>query len=285
MSENKVVMACVDGATLSEAVCDYGARIAKTLNIPLKLLNTIEHDSKRATTDLSGNIGLGTSEELLDEIAKEEAQRSKEDIKKGKALLQKLRERAKKRGAPEVIISQRHGTLSENLKDLEGIIRILIIGIRGSEHPGSDSFGSQIEEILRSLHTPTFLINREFREPKNIMIAYDGRENAKKALDMVAKTPVFEQVTRHLVHAAKDTQKAKALLEEASSELERAGMEIETEALSGDPLKELVAYQERKDIDITAMGAFSHNLLKSRIFGSFTAKMLSATKSPLLLLR
>ena len=38
-------------------------------------------------------------------------------------------------------------------------------------------------------------------------------------------------------------------------------------------------------IDLTIMGAFSHNRFRDFLLGSFTAKMLAATNRPLLLLR
>ena len=39
---NKVLV-CLDGSEFSKAVCDYGIFIAKNLNLPLVLLNVIEH--------------------------------------------------------------------------------------------------------------------------------------------------------------------------------------------------------------------------------------------------
>ena len=43
--------------------------------------------------------------------------------------------------------------------------------------------------------------------------------------------------------------------------------------------------QIENDIELTLMGAFSHNRFRDLLLGSFTAKMLAATNRPLLLLR
>ncbi len=46
-----------------------------------------------------------------------------------------------------------------------------------------------------------------------------------------------------------------------------------------------VVDQESQNIQMIAMGAFSHNRLRDKLFGSFTAKMIAGAKVPLLLLR
>lgn len=79
------VLACIDGSTLSEAVCDYAAWIAQRVDAPLKLLHVIDHHPETAATlDLSGNIGLGSREQLLEQLTAVEQQRSKLRLQQGK---------------------------------------------------------------------------------------------------------------------------------------------------------------------------------------------------------
>ncbi len=47
----------------------------------------------------------------------------------------------------------------------------------------------------------------------------------------------------------------------------------------------LASYQAKEGIDLTVMGAYSHHRIRDVLLGSFTAKMLSKTQKPLLLLR
>lgn len=86
---NKVLV-CLDGSEFSKAVCDYGIFIAKNLNLPLVLLNVIEHSKISNIVDFSGNIGLGEKDELLEILIDEDAKRSQEQISKGKAILKQL---------------------------------------------------------------------------------------------------------------------------------------------------------------------------------------------------
>ena len=78
---NKVLV-CLDGSELSKAVCDYGIFIAKNLNLPLVLLNVIEHSKISNIVDFSGNIGLGEKDELLEMLVDEDAKRSQEQKEK-----------------------------------------------------------------------------------------------------------------------------------------------------------------------------------------------------------
>lgn len=285
MTEQKdpVVLSCIDGSRFSGAVCDYAAWIANRASAPIKLLHNIERVSTPAVADLSGSIGLGSQEELLEELTSLEQQRSKLLLEQGRQMLEGARERALKAGAERVVTCQRHGSLIESLVELEDHIRVLVLGIRGEEHAESNKgLGAQLESIVRSLHKPILVVNREFKTPRSIMLAYDGSESARKALDMVATSPVFKQVTCHLVYVGDG---AESVLAEGAEALGHGGISVISANLQGKTVESLIAYQQEHDIDLTVMGAFSHNKLRDLLLGSVTAKMLLGTNQPLLLLR
>ncbi|MGJ0310713.1 universal stress protein [Aliarcobacter cryaerophilus] len=50
-------------------------------------------------------------------------------------------------------------------------------------------------------------------------------------------------------------------------------------------IEALLQYQKENNLNIIAMGAYSHNRFRSAIFGSFTTKMLLNSQVPLLLFR
>jgi nucleotide-binding universal stress UspA family protein len=55
--------------------------------------------------------------------------------------------------------------------------------------------------------------------------------------------------------------------------------------LKGDTIEQLTSYQKENQIDITAMGAFSHGKLHGFFFGSFTTKMIQQSDCNFLLIR
>lgn len=277
------VLCCIDGSSVTTAVCDYAGWIAKTIDAPLRVLHTIEHEKHPVVSDYSGAIGLGSSEELLNELAEVEKSHSRLQIKKGELMLKASKERILASGIERVDVRQRHGSLSESLIELEDHIKFLVVGIRGEEHDDSDGgIGRQLETVIRSLHKPILVVNKEFTEPKTIMFACDGSDVCKNALNMIATNSLFKNLHCHVVHVGEN---GAHLLEGASAMLREAGNPVTVAQLSGHAEEVLPEYQRDNQIDLTVMGAFSHNRLRGFLLGSFTANMLKATRRPLLLLR
>ncbi|MCO1333645.1 universal stress protein [Microbulbifer sp. OS29] len=280
-----LVLSCIDGSQYTGAVCDYAAWMAVNLSAPLKLLHNIERSDVPAVTDFTGSIGLGSQEELLEELTALEQQRARLMVQQGKLMLQAARSRAEGAGVQEILICQRHDTLNESVVELEDSIRALVLGIRGEEHGDSErGLGAHLEIVVRSLHKPILVVNRDFQPPSTIMLAYDGSEAACKALTLVAESPLFRKLSCHLVHVG-SAQAAEKLLAEGRAKLEAVGMVVTATNLTGNTVEALVAYQTEHQIDLTVMGAFSHNRLRDLFMGSITAKMLLKTRQPLLLLR
>ncbi|MBD3830194.1 MAG: universal stress protein [Arcobacter sp.] len=278
---NKVLV-CLDGSNLSKAVCDYGIDIAKKLNLPLVLLNVIEHSHISKKVNLSGNIGLGSKDDLLDELANEEMNESKQLIAKGKAVLKEMEEYVKSQNLTNYTTLQKHGTLYETLDELSSDLRIAVIGLKGENNT---NIGSHIEELLRTLNIPILLVNKEFTPIESILMAYDGSEYANKAIKIAKQNPIFPKVIRHIVNVNKDTNVSNQLLNEAKQMFANANIDVETKSLSGDSVEAILQYQKENNLNIIAMGAYSHNRFRSAIFGSFTTKMLLNSKVPLLLFR
>ena len=282
----QLVLACIDGSVISSAVCDYAAWIAQRVDAPLKLMHNIEHQETPVTADLTGNIGLGSQEHLLEDLTQLEQQRSKLLMQQGKLILQAAKERTQQAGIAEPITAQRHGSVTESLIDLEDNIRVLVLGVRGEDHEKQqEKIGSHLEMMVRAIHRPILVVNAEFKAPETIMLAYDGSVAADKAVEMVAKSPLYKGLTCHLVCVNKNTANAASLLQQASEKLKASDITLITASLSGKADLELCAYQEKHAIDLTIMGAFSHTRLREMLLGSFTVKMLVNTKRPLLLLR
>jgi len=281
------VLACIDGSSLTEAVCDYAAWIAQRVEAPLKLLHTINHHPEAAPiSDLSGNIGLGSQEHLLEELISVEQQRSKLLLQQGKLILNAAKDRVMQAGIADPITNQRHGSLVESLIALEDDIRVLVIGLRGKVHENQpDKIGAKLESIIRSLHKPILVVNDAFKAPQRIMIAYDGSKAAEKAVDMVATSLLYKGLTCHLVCVSKDDN-AGTVLEIAANKLSHIdGIELIVKKLKGKADQVLCEYQASHDIDLIVMGAFSHTRIHDLLLGSFTAKMLTHTQKPVLLLR
>lgn len=283
----KTVLACIDGSTFSEAVVDYAAWVSRTVENPLKLLHNIEHRQAPLISDLSGNIGLGSREALLEELIELEAKSNKILLEQGKLMLEQARDRATEQGAFDPTALQCHGSLAESLIDMEEEIRVLVMGIRGEDHENKhNQIGAQLETVIRNMHRPVLVVNRSFSAPpQRIMLAYDGSDAARKGLEMVATSPLYQGMHCHLVHVSKDAKATADVLTDAVQRLQAAGLMVETANLQGGVETALLDYQSQHNIDMTVMGAFGHSRLRELLFGSVTVKMLCSSQVPLLLLR
>lgn len=280
------VMACIDNSQSSLAVCDYAAWASQRLSAPLTLLHVLDKEKYPASADLSGNIGLGSREHLLEELATLDAQRAKLALEQGQHMLEKARERTVISGAVAPDLKQRHGHLVESLSDLQEDIRLLIIGRVGEDSaPNAHSLGSQIEAVVRTIHRPTLIATSHFKKIEKVMLAFDGSPTAHKIVQMLAESPLCKDLPIHIVMVGAYSQDNQKELEKARSTLALSGLRVQAEIRSGEVESVLHGYQDEHAIDLLVMGAYGHSRIRQFLVGSTTTTMLRTATVPILLLR
>lgn len=280
------VIACIDGSTSSPALCDYAAWASLRLGAPLTFLHVLDQRQYPTRTDLSGNIGLGSREHLLEELAALDQQRSKLALEEGRIMLAAAKERALADGVANPESRQRHGDLLDSLRELEGQTRLLVIGKGGEAHGGSGRHvGSHVETVVRTLHRPILVTPTTFKAPESLMLAFDGSATTRKGVDMLAASPLFKGLPIHLVTVGSDTADTRAQLDSARTVLQAAGFAVSTAVRAGEVEPSLHAYQAEHTIDLVVMGAYGHSRIRQFLVGSTTANMLATSVTPLLLLR
>jgi len=282
----KRVLACIDGSCYSPAVCDAAAWAALRLEAPLTFLHVLHKEQSAVPADLSGSIGLGARESLLEELAALDEKRGKLSRERGKQMLDAAKLRASTAGVTDPDGLQRHGGLVETLSEQEDRIRLLVLGKRGeAAQVAAEHLGSHLERVIRALQRPILVTNSEWRPPQRIMLAFDGSPTARKALEMVAGSPLFRGLPCHLVMVGADTPEARAEQARARQILEMAGVDAPATILPGEAETVLSRYQEEHAIDLMIMGAYGHSRIRQLLIGSTTTAMLRKSAIPLLLLR
>ena len=281
------ILACIDGSELGNAVVEQAIWLTKNSQSPIKFLHTIEHSHRTEHAHHEGNLTPNMKEHLLDELSDEERLESKQLITEGKVILDNARQKSEQAGLTDIVAKQRHGSLPEALSDLESQIAMVVLGSKGEDHDGNKKgLGSQLEEAIRAIHTPVFIVKGTFAEPKKLMFAYNGSPTSRKALEFIKRgTFCTQELEVHVVSVQKDIAEAQALIDDAKVVLAEGNINVTTKALSGEGVAELTAYQQQNNIDITAMGAFSHGKVHGFFFGSFTTEMLLESNSQFLLIR
>ncbi len=280
------VMACIDGSPQAAAVCDCSAWASKRLDAPLTLLHVLDRQQYPVSGDLSGIIGLGSREFLLQELATLDEKRAKLALEEGRMMLDSARQRAISAGVAQPECRQRHGDLVESLRDLQDETRLLVIGRQGEDSGDAiQHIGSQLENVIRTMQRPILVAPGDFSAPQSVMLAFDGSATSRKGVEMLAGSPLFKGMPIHLVMVAADTADNQALLENARGVLTTAGFNVEIAIRAGEVEPTLHAYQAEHGIDLLVMGAYGHSRIRQFFVGSTTTNMIRTTSTPLLLLR
>ncbi|OGU19951.1 MAG: universal stress protein UspA [Hydrogenophilales bacterium RIFOXYD1_FULL_62_11] len=281
------VIACIDGSSITLAVCDYAAWASRQMDAPLDFLHVLGKSEYPIPVDLSGNIGLGSREHLLQELAELDEKRSKVALEQGRIMLDAAKARALDDGVTSPITSrQRHGELVDTLIEFESDIRLLVMGRQGEQGDSAgEHIGSHLENVVRTLHRPILVIPADYTEPRSILVAFDGSATTRKAVEMVAASPLFRGLPCHVVMVGADKAESRAQLDWARTTLEQADFEVTASLRSGQIEEVLCGYREEHAIDLIVMGAYGHSRIREFLVGSTTTHLLRKSTVPLLLLR
>lgn len=280
------IVACIDGSRAAPAVCDYAGWVSQHTGVPVMLLHVLDQERYPVAPDLAGNIGLGSREHLLEELAELDEQRSKLALEHGHHLLEQAEQRVAESGIADVLKRQRHGDLTESLLTLEDQTRILVMGLHGESSSDREvHIGSQLETVIRSMNRPVMLVPDEFTPPKSAMLAFDGSKTAFRSIELLAASPVIRGMPLHIVMVGPDTADRWEQLKRAQSMLADQGGEIQLAIRAGDVEPTLHAYQQEHDIDLLVMGAYGHSRIRQFLVGSTTTTMLKTAQKPLVILR
>ena len=283
------VLACIDESPYAGAVCDYAAWSAARMGAPLSLLHVLDvHPlgAASAPRNLTGTIGFDAQEQLLEELAELDAQRSRLEMERGRHILDAARVRAEPQVGGPVEIRQRHGELVDAAMALEGEIRMLVLGKRGTKSASAHGhLGGNLERVIQTLSVPILVAQQEFSPPERIMLAFDGSATARKGVQMVAASPLFAGIPCHLVHAGADLPETRQALGEAAALLQAAGFQAPTAIVPGAPADVLPRYQEQEGIDLLVMGAYGHSRIRRLFVGSTTRDMLRGCTVSVMVLR
>lgn len=276
----KNIIACIDGAESIAPICEASVWVANKVVAPLVFFHALDHSTRPVVSELSGQIGLGSQEELLEELAELDEARSKIMLKHGNKLLEEALGWAVSQDVKKVSKLQRHGNVLEGLLDLEEQLRVLVIGKQG----GSHSVGSPLETVIRSIAAHILVVCEGFKVPNSYLIAFDGSPISEKLIDKAIRTPLLKGLDCHLV-MIDDGRNKNSAFEKAKIQLEESGIKVKSALLTGAVDIALLDYQRQHDIGMMVMGAYGHSQLRQFFVGSNTTKVLSNSYVPLLLIR
>lgn len=280
------IIALVDGSIYSESVCHHAAWIAKRTDAPVELIHVLGRRENTANTDLSGAIRLGARSALLEELADLDAQRAKLISHRGRAVLEDARAIVDQDGVTEITTRLRHGDVVEAIAEIEQDARVILIGKRGEASDfAKGHLGSNLERIVRAAHRPVFVASRAFNPIETVLVAYDGGTSSMKAVDHIARSPLFADLKVTVVTVGNETADTKKGLADAKALLGAAGIDADTRIIQGQPETALGELVDAEGFGMVVMGAYGHSRIRSLVIGSTTTEMVRSCKVPVVLMR
>ena len=278
------VLAAIDESAYTDSVCSHAVWAAQRLGAPLEFVHVLGRQEQTPRIDLSGNLGLGEREQLLEELSDLDERRGKLAQERGRLLLQHARGRATEAGVADADTRMRHGALVDNLVEVESDVRLFVVGKRGGHADvAKGHLGSQLERVVRGVHRPLLVASRDFRTIARVLIAFDGSATTRKCVEMVAASPLCRGLDAHVVMAG--DQQRPADLEWAAGVLGAAGFDPTVRFVQGEPEEVISGYVASESVDLLVMGAYGHSRIRQLIVGSTTTAMLRNCRIPVLLLR
>ena len=129
---------------------------------------------------------------------------------------------------------------------------------------------------------------------KRIVIATDGSESAREALELGLDLASEQAARAFVVHVAPRvdalpyasfTVVTPTIPHEFSEHDRKPLLEIETELLQGNPADEIVAFADTIDADLIVVGSRGHGAVASALIGSVSRAVLHESRRPVLIAR
>ncbi|MEO1395076.1 MAG: universal stress protein [Cyanobacteria bacterium J06634_5] len=295
----KTILLCSDGSAFAEGIYQYGAWFARKFQAQAKVLfvNDIRAQKVVSTGNFSGSIGLGASEQLLNDLVSLEHERAKLNNQRSRLILRNAGEMLKAEGVSDVELLNPTGFLVDCFHDYEAEADMVVLGKRGEAAEfASDHLGANIDRIVRSSSKPCLVTPQTFFPIERLLFAYDGSPTGQRVLSfLIDNAEGLKDIEIHLLTVVKSegddkrvsSREAKLTqaFTQAQDQLQQAGLNLTASSLTGDPEKAIGHYIEQNKISLLLMGAYGHRRIRHLVIGSTTVQLLRSSKIPVLLFR
>jgi nucleotide-binding universal stress UspA family protein len=281
------ILACIDGSTYAQSVCDHAAWAAGRTAASIDLLHVLgRRDTASASVDLSGSLDADARETLLADLAALDQQKAKLAQQRGRLILDGAQARLKEATLSEVTAKLRHGDVVEAVEELEADASLIVMGKRGEAADFATlHLGSNLERVARATKRPLLVASRAFRPIGRFLIAFDGGQSIAKAIQHMVVDRLLRGLECRLLMVGSVTPERRKRLLDAATTLRNAGYPIEARIEPGQPDEVIAREVEVSQFDLLVMGAYGHSRIRSLIIGSTTTQMIRSCRVPVLLFR
>ncbi len=175
------------------------------------------------------------------------------------------------------------GSVTRSICQLARTVDLIVLSrIEKNMHRGLLMNCCLLENVLRWASRPVMVASPQSREIRQILVAYDGREGASKALATAARFAAGWGLPLTVVTVAERKVGPEDLLE-AQSYLGPYGLDVRPLLLEGNPGDEILRAAAKQDADLIVMGTYCHGRAQQLIFGGTLWQVLKKADRPVLI--
>ncbi|APF36479.1 universal stress protein [Chelatococcus daeguensis] len=280
------LLALIDASVYAQSVCDHAAWAAARLDASVEVLHVLgRRDTSSIPADYTGSLSADARDTLLAELAALDEEKARLAQKRGRLVLDEAKARLAAAGI-DAVTSLRLGDLTETVAEREVDAELVVIGKRGEAADFAKlHLGSNLERVVRASRRPVLVAARAFRPIERVLVAFDGGASALKAVDHIARSPMFAGLSCRLLMVGAETSDARKKLDGAVAQLAAAGYVPKADLVPGQPEQVIAQSVEREGIDLLVMGAYGHSRIRNLIVGSTTVEMVRSCKIPIMMFR
>lgn len=276
----KSILIPTDGSAGSQTALDFGIYFASLFRAEITGLYVIDIRALEGPflSDISGSLGFTPFQNYFPKF-----QKILED--RGNVILDDFKNRCSEKSF-QPKLKRMSGVIANVIADEAKRVDLVVIAQRGEHEQWSTGLlGSTTDSVVRKSPRPVLVTPNEFREVKNVLVAYDGSTEANRALKTACEHFADKDIQFRVVCVTSDEVKYNKLSGEVDEFVSPYKLTYEIQNLKGDAAKEILNYSDQADTDLIIMGAFSHSRLRDLILGGTTAFIIRNASIPVLLER
>ncbi|GAB4376305.1 MAG: universal stress protein [Calditrichia bacterium] len=277
----KSILLAVDGSAFTEPVLQYGLTFAKKFNAHLRILTVIDV----RIFEWAVAIGVEGFAPIIPSTTYQEESQNLLD-QKAEEVLKKTEKILGKENVP-FTLEKESGNPVDVICEKARLVDLLILGARGEFARWSDKMlGATVEAISRLSIKPLFITPKKYIELKKLLVAYDGSENASKALTLAAHFASVLKLPLTILNVNNSDEEAHRIIHEAREYLSAHDIpELNERIVAGDAAEKIVEVAHNEGFDLIIMGSYGHSRIREAILGSQTVQVMRKANVPILMAR
>ena len=169
-------------------------------------------------------------------------------------LLEAGRRRVAEAGL-EVEIAERRGEPDIELAELARGRRYDVVLIGRTGMAGAGAVGPTAAAMLRTCEVSVIVCASKPSQMRSIVVAFDGKDESRRALELAARFSSIVESTVHIVHANDDRAAGIQIVGEAEALLSLSQVSFQTHVEAGRPAAVAVRVAQRVQCDVLFAGA------------------------------